>query len=282
MKINLLIVFFLVFNFFSFSQSRVEPGPVQIVKTMISKTLEIRSMTFTMKKKERIKGEYPIQESDVKLNVNPFKMYLRQKSPRDGLEVLFVKGSNSDKALINTNGFPWINIHLDPMGGTMRNNQHHTVYQSGYAHLMSILDHLTNKYKNNIDDVIKTSGSIQWDGRQCWVVLFENPAFKYINYKTSKGESILTIADKFKLSEHMILELNNLSSFDVEVGKVLIIPNDYAPKLELYIDKQELIPLVMKVFDDKGLYEYYEYTNVKVNPVLSINDFNKDNPEYGF
>ncbi|MBC7747658.1 MAG: DUF1571 domain-containing protein, partial [Methylotenera sp.] len=148
---------------------------------MIGKTMEIKSMTFTMTKKERIKGVYPIQVSEVKLNVNPFKMYLRQKFPKDGLEVLYVQDSNNNKALINTNGFPWVNIHLDPMGSTMRHNQHHTIFQSGYAHLMSILDHLTDKYKSTIDNIIKISGSTKWDGRQCYIVVFENPAFKYLN-----------------------------------------------------------------------------------------------------
>ena len=96
-------------------------------------------MSYTMKKRERIGGEMQSQESTVKLNVNPFKMYLRQLSPKDGLEVLYVQGENDNKAIINTNGFPWVNVSLDPMGSVMRDNQHHTVHQSGYAHLMSIL-----------------------------------------------------------------------------------------------------------------------------------------------
>ncbi|MBC7389581.1 MAG: DUF1571 domain-containing protein [Opitutaceae bacterium] len=281
-KRTYLVLIFTIFSFLCFSQNRKDLSAPEIVKLMIGKTMEIKSMTFTMSKKERIKGTYPLQVSDIKLNVNPFKIYFRQKSPKDGLEVLYVQGSNSNKALVNTNGFPWVNIHLDPMGGTMRNNQHHTIFQSGYAHLMSILNHLTDKYKSNIDNIIKIAGTTKWDGRQCYIVVFENPAFKYINYKVQKGETILTIADKFKLSEHMIVELNNLSSFEISAERTILIPNDYAPKLELLIDKTDFIPLVMKVFDDKGLYEYYEYTNVKINPILTDIDFNQDNPGYEF
>lgn len=285
MRLRLVIIFFAgFFCFFSSFQIQNTPSAVQIVKEMFARTKQIKTMTYTMKKKERIDGTFQSQESDVKLNVSPLKMYLKQSMPKQGLEVLYVAGENDNKALINTNGFPWVNISLEPMGNVMRDNQHHTVFQSGYAHLMAILEHLTNKYQSELEIIMTRTASENIEGHECWLITFTNPHFNYYKHTIAQNETVLTLADKHKLSEHMILERNpTISNYeDVKPGQVIELPNDYSNKLELYVDKVRMIPLVMKVYDDKGLYEYYEYSNVKLNPVLRPDDFKKDNSDYGF
>ena len=285
MRLRFVVIFFVGISYiFSSFQVQNSPSAVQIVKEMFARTKQIKTMSYTMKKKERINGLLSSQESVVKLNVHPLKMYLKQSAPKDGLEVLYVAGENGNKALINTNGFPWVNISLEPMGGVMRDKQHHTIFQSGYAHLMAILEHLTTKYQPELETIMTRTVSENVDGHECWLITFTNPHFNYYKYTIAKNETILTLADKNKLSEHMILERNpSISNYeDVKPGQVIELPNDYSNKLELYVDKIRLIPLVMKVYDNKGLYEYYEYSNVKLNPVLSTDDFNSENSEYGF
>jgi outer membrane lipoprotein-sorting protein len=283
------IIFFLVvmssFFFSAIPSDKKDPSGMQIVREMFAKSKLITGMTYTMKKQERIEGKLQQQVSDTKLSLNPLKVYLRQKSPKDGLEVLYVTGKNNNHALINTNGFPWVNISLDPMGNTMRENQHHTLYESGYSHLISILEHLTNKYGKEAESMITNTGTVTWNGKTCYVIAFNNPNFKYIQHTIKAGETILTISEKSKLSEYMILELNKdkVDSYtDVSVGQVITIPNDYSSKMELYIDKQSMLPSIIKVYDDKGLYEYYEYNNVVINPVFKSNEFDKSFPDYNF
>ena len=65
-------------------------------------------------------------------------------------------------------------------------------------------------------------------------------------------------------------------------GRTLLIPNDYSSKMVLYIDKVRMVPLVMKVYDNEGLYENYEYTNVVINPVFKPEEFNSDYKDYHF
>jgi len=257
---------------------------VKVINAMFAKTREITSMTYCMKKTERIDGKMHTQESDVKLNLNPFKVYIKQKSPQKGLEVLYVHGQNDNRAIVTTNGFPWINIHLDPLGNIMRDNQHHTIYQSGYGHLMNILEHLTTKYQKQLGSLVANGVGVVFDGNPCFLISFSNPYFKYYKYVVKNGETILSIASKERLSEHMIMEKNpTLKDYDeIRAGQIIVLPNDYSPKLDLYVDKNRLIPLVMKVYDDKGLYEYYEYTNVMLNPSFAPNEFEKYNPDYGF
>jgi outer membrane lipoprotein-sorting protein len=256
----------------------------EIASKLFSQCKQINTLKYTMKKIERIKGEMISQQSTVKLNNHPLKVYLFQEAPKSGLEVLYVEGTNNNQALINTNGFPWISINLDPYGGTMRSNQHHTLLNSGYDHVIGILEFLFTKYQSEIQSMIKIDGSVVWDKHNCWAVTLTNPHFKYIPYTVQQGETILTIASKYRLSEDMILDKNpKISSYgSVKAGEVIIIPSDYSNKMVLYIDKVRNIPLFMKVYDDKGLYEQYEYYNVSVNCIFKADEFTRDFKDYNF
>ena len=50
----------------------------------------------------------------------------------------------------------------------------------------------------------------------------------------------------------------------------------------LYIDKQYFVPLVTRVYDDKGLFESYEYLNLKVNPEIPEEEFTRKYKDYHF
>ncbi len=247
-------------------------------------TKTINTVSYTMTKKERVDGKMIEQCSSTKLRVNPLQVYIRQKAPNDGLEVLYKKGTNENKALINPNGFPWMNISMNPMSSTMRKNQHHTLFDSGFGLFISILEYLFEKYGDETPSMVSIEKSAVWDGNDCWVINFKNKFYKIIDYKVKKGETILDIANKFKLSEFSILEMNDdVDDYeDVKEGQVIKIPNDYSPAMTLYIDKVRKIPLTIEVKDLDGLYEKYEYTDVKLNPSFSLEDFSKDNKSYGF
>ncbi|HSZ73129.1 MAG TPA: DUF1571 domain-containing protein [Cytophagaceae bacterium] len=278
-KYYFLLFFCVLVSKYAFAQTVTE-----IAKATFAKTKNIHTLTYSMRKMERIKGKMIVQQSSVKLSIDPFKVYLKQSYPKDGIEVLYVNGTNNNNALVNPNGFPWFSINLDPYGNTMRDNQHHTLMNSGYDHVVSILEHLYIKYNVQIESMTKMEGSTLWDNHPCWIISLTNPYFKYYNYTAAKGETVLTIANKNKLSEHMIMEKNPCikSYTEVLTGKTVVIPNDYSSKMILYIDKVRMIPLLMKIYDNEGLYEQYEYTNVVINPVIKPEEFESDYEDYHF
>lgn len=255
-----------------------------IVKRMFKKTLTINSLTYTITKQERIGGTLVKQISFTKMEKEPFKVYLKQQYPKEGMEVLYVQGTNNNKALINPNGFPWVNLKLNPVAGIMRNNQHHTIFQSGFDHVISILEFLCNKYQSEVEKMVINNGTIIWDNKECYSIAFINPYFRYIDYTVSQDETIEDIAKKYKLSAHMILENNpDIDDYgDVTTNQQIKIPNDYSPKMLLYIDKKELVPVKMDIYDSNGLYEQYHYSQITVNPVLSSEEFSKDYKNYDF
>ncbi|MDH3650975.1 MAG: DUF1571 domain-containing protein, partial [Saprospiraceae bacterium] len=107
-----------------------EVSAYDVTKRMISETKEINGLSYTMKRIERIEGQLNTQVSKVKLSRSPFRVYTKQEYPKAGIEVLYAEGTNHGKALVNPNGFPWINLKLDPLGRVMRKNQHHTIINS--------------------------------------------------------------------------------------------------------------------------------------------------------
>ena len=266
----------------AFSIKQQESGHA-IAQKMFRKTASIKSLSYTMAKQERIDGKMLKQKSFTKMEKAPFKVYVKQLAPKKGVEILYVEGK-SKKALINPNGFPWINLKLNPTDGIMRNDQHHTIFQSGFDHVVSILQQQCETYQNEIEEIITYNGAVTYLGIDCHSISMNNPNFKYIDYQVTGDETIVDIAMRNKLSEHMILEINpSVKDYDdVEEGQIIKIPNGYCPKMLLYIDKDQWIPVRMEVHDEKGLYELYEYSDVVVNPTFSQEEFTSGYSEYGF
>ena len=68
----------------------------------------------------------------------------------------------------------------------------------------------------------------------------------------------------------------------IEPGQIIKIPNDYSPRMLIYIDKIQLIPLMMKIYDDHDIYEIYEFYDVIINPVFKPEEFQSDYDNYNF
>lgn len=265
------------------TQMKEDPTAYGIVQQMFAHTKQIESMSYRMKKTERIDGEMLVQKSFAKVTYEPYKAYTRQISPKEGLEALYIDGKHKNQALINTNGFPWINLRLDPYGKVMRKNQHHTILDAGYRHVVSILEFLFRKYGEETREMASLSES-NWDGRACWKVVFNNHHYREDKRVFRQDETVRSWARKQKLSEYMLLALNSgLDHFEDSMkGETLTLPNDYCPKMVLVIEKERMVPLRMEVYDKKGLYELYEYSDIDLNPDFKDEEFSSDYEEYGF
>ena len=60
---------------------------------------------------------------------------------------------------------------------------------------------------------------------------------------------------------------------DMVAGKTIKIPTAYAKVTTLYIDKSNNLPIYQKMEDDKGMYETYEFKELKVNPTFTATAF---------
>ncbi|MBL7888911.1 MAG: DUF1571 domain-containing protein [Bacteroidia bacterium] len=240
----------------------------------------VKTLRYNLQCNERIKGKMQHTESKVKLQVSPRKLYLYIK----GIEVLWVQGQNSGNALVNPNSFPYINLNLDPYGSLMRADQHHTIHEMGYQYLYDILKDGYKKAGDNLNKYFTVMPDEKHNGRDCYKLAIAFPDFAWIPYTVKKGENLTTIARKLRVSEYMVLENNpKLGGYnDVKEGQVIKVPNAYAKMTLLLVDKEYLLPVNNKVFDEKGLFETYEYFDLKVNPPIAPEEFTKDFKGYNF
>lgn len=259
----------------------------QNVKSTIGKSISqmraAKSYQYTFYSTERIKGEFIKSSMEVKLNLSPRKIYANNLTgPNKGKEILYVKGENSNKVLVNA---LW-GVSLSPFSSLMRKGNHHTVHQFGFGKVIEILDDAMQKAEkeNAFEQVFQLKGTVEYAGKPCYKIVIEDPTFTYKNYTIKNGESLYRIAQRNNINEQLIVEKNsNLSGFgSAKDGLQIKIPSSYAKKSILYIDKENFHCVYQELYDDKGMFETYKFQHLKINPNFSTEEFTKDYKDYNF
>ena len=260
------------------------PPCKQIVEKMILSIEGIKTLQYTLLQNERIKGTMVAGKQDVKLAVKPFKVYIYSHVPNEGAEVLWVTGKNGGDALVNPGSFPYINLNLDPYGSLMRNDQHHTLHRTGFHYLKGIIEFALDTAGVDFGKYFSCEGVVQVGSRSCYKMVIEYDEFNYINYSVKKGQTVLDIAEERLINEYMIVSVNpGIDDYnDVVEGQKIKIPVVYVKKSILYIDKINYLPIKQVMYDDKGLFEEYEFLNLKVNPTINEEEFTEGFKDYNF
>lgn len=251
-----------------------------IYQQMMAAITRLKTATFTIEIQQRIYGKMHHGLHHVKIQVSkPLKIYLKSEKPHSGAEVIYIEGANNNRALINPNSFPFINLSLSPDNPLLRKNNHYTIRQTGFTHAYAIMRYYENNEKERFYGKLKLSSDANHH-----ILEIDNDEFAMVNYKVAKGETVTSIAKRFFVNDQMILELNrDISDFDdVSEGQVITIPNSFARKFIMHIDKKTMLPVKQIIYDHKGLYSQVEFKSFRVNPTLTDMDFSKDNPQYGF
>lgn len=279
MKIILLLFF--SFSFYcSFAQ---HSSCKEIVERMLKSIDETNTLSFNFKQLVRVNNSIKKSEINARIQVNPRKVYMKMLYPKERIELLY-NAEISDKVLVKPNSFPFIPIELDPFSNLLREDNHHTLFELGFTFMGSVIKHAMVIAGKDFDKYFECKGTVNFNGRNCYAVVITFNDFKFLDYTVKQGENLRKIAQEKKISDFMILENNpNIKNFnDVKPGQVIKVPNGYAKKTILYIDKEHHLPLMMAMFDDKGLYEHFEYHNLLVNPKFPKTEFLRNNKDYGF
>lgn len=280
MKLLLFFSTALLFSTFCFSQSK----GLDLVSKMISDGITLKSMKFDLAVKERIKTKSILSKSSFKVQYSPFKVYVHQEFPNKNMELLYVSGTNNNDVLVNPAGFPWTNLNLAPNSSIMRKDIHHSIFDSGYKYVYSIIAHLLQKHAEIIEKNIVYDGEVTIKGVKCHKITMTTPGFKYTNYTIKPGESAHSIAAKLHINDYMLIDKNKgIDEFsDFEPGMSIKVPSDYASKMEMYIEVARNIPFIMKIYDEAGIYEEYEFTNVVLNCKFDAEEFSPKYKDYKF
>jgi hypothetical protein len=241
-------------------------------------------MSYDMTSSERIGAKMVTKNMSFKVQISPRKVYMKDKD--SGVELLYVSGWNNNMPYINPNGFPWVNVSLDMQSARVRADGHHPVTHAGFNYLLTQMkntEKLIAKEGEKLENIIKIEGNFTWNGRNTTKIVLTNPDFKFIDYTCTQSETLFNLCERINVSEYMVMEKNNLGyGAKVYQGKVIKIPNAFAKKVEIYIDKESNLPIYQIVHDDKGVFEKFEFKNLKINPQLSSGEFTSQCASYGF
>ena len=247
---------------------------------MFDSIKNIRTLRKHVASLERVDRKFLSANSDIKILISPRKLYFINSSKK--LEILF-DSEDSRKALVKLHVFPYLSMSLDPTGNIMRKNQHYTINELGFDFIGKSVAFTLNKDKEGINNIIY-HGKVLRNGYMCYYLEYENKNFGYMSYVTGEKETATSIALKLGVNDYLLRDKNDLlNDFGyLKKGRKLLVPNLYCKKAILYIDEKLALPVSLSLYDDTGLFESYDYTNIEVNKPFKSEDFSRTNKDYGF
>lgn len=268
--------------FFAGVRPKNNPSCREIIGHFLDSIKHVKTQRCDVKAMENINGHLHFAESTLKINFSPKMIYF--KSILKGNELLWIHGKNKGNAIVHSRTLPLVNLDLDPYGSMMRKDNHHTIFDLGFPYIGSIVANTIVKWPKDFDKHFAYAGTINWNHIECYQIIISFPEYKYVEYTVTKGETVNSIANKLSTSDYKIRYKNGLSSYygSIKEGKKLLIPTPYANKVIMYIDKKTYMPINVKIYDDEGLFESYEFYNVKINTPFAADEFSEKFKGYGF
>jgi outer membrane lipoprotein-sorting protein len=130
----------------------------------------------------------------------------------------------------------------------------------------------------NLPDVkLENLETININNKSYQKVSLVNNSYKLINFQVAKESKIDEIAKEKHISSYKIYELNKGLDYEKAIPKNynITIPNAYAKKIEVIIDKTLNLPYILRIYDEKGLFEEFKFEKVDINPKFDENNFDE-------
>lgn len=281
MKKVLIIIFA-----FNIIYAHGQPSQVKnVVAKLIGAKKLLQSAKFTMYCEERlIDGTFAKSERLVKLNVSPKQIYFYSVTPLAGTEILWKEGFNEDKMLIGPSGFPYVAFSIKPNSTIARKDSHHPISDMGFEYAINMIEYYVKSYGDELYKQVTIKDTVQWDNRSCIHLIVDYKNYNSLKYTVKQNENITDIARKYYVNDYLILILNpSIDNFDdVKAGQVINVPNFYCKKIEFYIDRSTWLPVKQTIYDQKGVYEKFEFKSLIVNPHFKPEEFTSEYKDYKF
>lgn len=246
---------------------------MKILSVMFDSIKNVRTASYNIKALERIEGKYSTANSFVKIQTKPKIIYFRNEKKK--LSILYAEGENNNMALVKAKMLFNTTLKLDPTGSVMRKNQHYTIMNLGFDFIGKTIATALIKEKEHLATELKYLGREQLNNMEVHKIGYLDKNYSITDYIVGEGESVSSIAIKLNLSDYAIRSYNDLHSYHgtIKKGRILKVPNNYCKAMTLCIDTKTGLPVGITTIDEVGLYENYEYYNLKINPVFSKSDF---------
>jgi hypothetical protein len=206
--------------------------------------------TAIFHKHERLDGKLgPEQIMEMKVRHRPFSVYLKNRTPKSGREVLFVEGKHDNKLIAHNNDLSALlvpRLALDPNGRLALAENRHPITDIGLANLVTKL-----------------------------------VGFRRMDLEDQDAKTVLDqIIDHEGRGWYRSLHVHSRQSADRPFQRIEVL-YDPVSRLPHQITSFEW-PKPGAQGDDLELGEKYTYNDVNINAPLDDDDFSTANPEYAF
>jgi len=268
--------------FFYLAGHAQQVKPLLFIIGMQDSIKKIETVRFRVNALERTQGKYVKSVSDDKILIKPRKLYLL--NPEKKLEILFVSGTHNNKAVVKPHVFPYLTLTLNPQGSLMRKNQHYSINELGFEFIGKTIALALSKEKENLAKSLSYIGTQNKNGYKCHLFVYESKTFPYTEYTVLENETVASIATKLCVNDFMLRTKNDLyNEFGhLKTGTKILVPVYYCKKAVFYLDEKTLLPISISVFDDVGLFENYDFTNIILNKPIAPEEFTEDYKDYHF
>lgn len=257
---------------------------VALIDKMIKAIDDHNQMEFKMYRSERSKNGFTDGKFYAKLINKPYKLYIKNFKPKPGSEILYIKGQNDDKALINPNSFPYFSISLDPDNNLLLAGGHHSLREAGFTLFSDMFKLYKENYGKELYNRITYHGMFKWNDRVCYKISIDYPDYSTKKYTPKKGETLYSISRDQLLNIGKLREYNAKYDDDdiLDESDEIIIQNVYAKKAVIFIDNENYFPIYQLIYDEEGLYEKYQYIDLNLDISFKNEEFTRDYSEYNF
>lgn len=259
--------------------------PLAIIEKMFEAIDNNNNLQGDLISEERMEGgSIQTNHIEFKMSNSPRMIYIKSIEPNKGVEILYNPTLYDEKVYVNPNKLLIPNIKLSLHSKLLLDKRHHSIDNMGFQFLKEVLTNALQRAGVQLDSILQYKGKVQFDEQECFKIELIDPTYSIKKYTVQKGESIFSISRKQLISEYSIIEFNkNIDNFwDISEGDIITIPTSYAPKTTLYINCQNYLPVMQLMEDDNGLFEKYEFKNMKIKKQYANNEFDPDFEAYAF
>jgi hypothetical protein len=260
---------------------RSDTTPARVLSVMYDSIHHVQTLRMKVGALERIEKKYLGANSEIKVQTTPRMVYFINRARR--IEVLYNSEKDPSRALVKPNLFPGLPLSLDPGGSLMRRNQHYTLHELGFEFIGKSVALTLKKDKEGLAN-FRYHGKAHKNGYSCYLLEYQNQKYGYVDYTVGEKETATLIAYRLCVNDYLLRYRNDLlNDFGfLKKGRRLKVPNLYCKRAVIYIDDHLMLPVSISLYDDKGLFESYDFSDIQVNKPFRPGEFEREFREYGF
>ena len=245
-----------------------------ITKKVLDACGKANHITYDFYSAERFVGNKIINaEVKIRFQSSPLKVYADATKPQKA--ILVYVPSENPKVHVKKG----LKIRLALDSKLIMKEQHHTLDNAGFATFKRIIEQSIKDKGLNVNspalkDFVVYKGETTFDGKKCWMVDIIDKDYKVVNYTVPASiKTIWELGKRLSVPEYTVQQMNDLKSNDLTTGQVLKVPSSYAKRTTVYIDQHSYLPIYQKMYDNDGVFEEYQFKNVKTNVKFTAGDF---------